>query len=96
MMKINFAEQDEAFIQTQIRLGVYRNATELVQDAVRKLREHATGAARLTAALDAGERDLAKGRVTEYTPDFMANSIARARQAAASGQNLSRPDVIPF
>jgi antitoxin ParD1/3/4 len=41
-MNINFAPIDESFIKNKIEEGYYSDATELVRDAVRKLREKRT------------------------------------------------------
>ena len=38
-MHIRFAEIDEGFIKSQVESGFYTNETEVVRDAVRRLRE---------------------------------------------------------
>ncbi len=38
-MNVNFPPVDEAYIKAKVADGFYSNATELVRDAVRRLRE---------------------------------------------------------
>lgn len=94
MMKIAFAEQDELYIKRQVESGFYSNATELVRDAVRRLRE-SDQRTRLLAALELGEKAIEEGRTTPYTPEFMAESKERAKKRAGNGEKAVRPDVVP-
>jgi antitoxin ParD1/3/4 len=96
MMKIAFAEQDALFIQNQVKQGFYSNATELVRDAVRRLREQQSHTDRLLAALDVGMQDIEAGRVVPYTPRLMEEIRLQAIENATHGKEVYRPDVIPF
>ena len=44
-MHVRFADVDENFIKTEVQSGFYTNETELVRDAVRRMREGRTGKA---------------------------------------------------
>ena len=83
-MNINFAAIDENFIKDKVADGYYSNATELVRDAVRRLRESEDQAmVRLKAALEEGERDIREGRVKEYTPGYVheiAERVLKSRR----------------
>lgn len=71
-MNIVFPPVDEQFIKAKIDAGYYSNATELVRDAVRRLRERDTSRYdELRAALAVGEDDYAAGRYEEYTPKLL-------------------------
>lgn len=71
-MNINFPPVDAHYIKTMVEDGFYSNATELVRDAVRRLREQADGKYnRLMAALEVGERDLREGRVVPCTQELL-------------------------
>ncbi len=93
-MNINFPPVDDAYIKTKVESGYYSNATEMVRDAVRRMREQDDQHARLLAALEAGERDLAAGRTVPYTPDLLKQVEQEARTQAAN-KRPANPDVIP-
>ncbi|MGH8498156.1 MAG: ribbon-helix-helix domain-containing protein [Methylococcales bacterium] len=94
-MNINFPPVDESYIKAKIRDGFYSNATELVRDAVRRLREQDDGKyARLMVALDGGEQAIREGRTETYTPQLLDQIEQDARQHAAEGRK-SDPDVCP-
>lgn len=91
-MNINFAPIDEAFIKNKIEEGYYSNATELVRDAVRKLREKEPEInVTLRAALKEGEVALSKGESDIYSPQLMTKIEARAREDVKNGV---KPDPI--
>ncbi len=94
-MNINFPPVDESYIKAKIEDGFYSNATELVRDAVRRLREiddHKYD--RLMAALEAGEQAIREGRSEPYTPALLDDIEQEARQHAAEGRKPN-PDVCP-
>ena len=94
-MNINFPPVDDSYIKTKVEDGFYSNATELVRDAVRRLREQDEDKyGRLMAALEAGEQAVREGRTKPYTPDFVKESTARARKMVADGE-APNPDVLP-
>jgi antitoxin ParD1/3/4 len=77
VMNVNFPPVDEGYIKAKVADGFYSNATELVRDAVRRLREQDDrDYASLIAALELGEQDIRESRVSEYTPG-RAQDIAR-------------------
>ena len=61
-MNINFPPVDAGYIKTKVESGYYSNATEMVRDAVRRMREQDDHHGRLLAALEIGEHDIAAGR----------------------------------
>lgn len=60
-MNINFPPVDDGYIKAKVESGYYSNATEMVRDAVRRMREQDDRHNRLLAALEIGERDIAAG-----------------------------------
>jgi antitoxin ParD1/3/4 len=90
-MKITFAEQDENFIRMQVEQGFYSNATELVRDAVRRLREN-TPQARLSAALEAAEQSVAAGRTQELTSERLMDIRSRAIVRAQHGEPIAHSE----
>ena len=94
-MNINFPPVDDNFIKDRIASGYYGNATELVRDAVRRLREGTeTKRERLLAALQLGEEQIARGEMVRYTPELLDEITERAMERAKKGEKPN-PDVTP-
>lgn len=92
-MNIDFPAIDETFIKGKVTGGYYTNATELVRDAVRRMREaDDSKIVRLARALEAGEADIAAGRTAPYTPELLAGIEKEARRRARKGRKPN-PDV---
>ena len=94
-MNINFPSVDEGFIKGMVDGGYYSNATEVIRDAVRRLRQQEEAQrTRLTAALELGERAIKEGRSAAYTPELLERIERNAREHAAEG-GKPNPDVCP-
>jgi len=93
-MNINFPPVDDTYIKSKVQGGYYSNATEMVRDAVRRMREQDSHHGRLLAALEIGERDIAAGRTVPFTPELVQQVEQEARTHAANNQPAN-PDVIP-
>jgi len=93
-MNINFPPVDDGYIKSKVESGYYSNATEMVRDAVRRMREQDGHHGRLLAALEIGERDIAAGRTVSYTPELLQQVEQEARIHAANN-HPANPDVIP-
>jgi antitoxin ParD1/3/4 len=93
-MNINFPSVDETYIKTKVRSGFYSNATELIRDAVRRMREQDEQRTRLFTAIKIGEEDIAAGRYKLYTPKLQSEIIENAKKKAAEGRKPKR-DVTP-
>jgi antitoxin ParD1/3/4 len=92
-MNIMFPSVDESYIKAKVRDGFYSNATELVCDAVRRLREFDDSKyARLMTALEEGEMAIKEGHTEPYTPYLLDQIEQDARHAAAEGRKPN-PDV---
>ena len=91
-MNINFPPVDDGYIKAKVESGYYSNATEMVRDAVRRMRERDDQHDRLLAALEAGERDIAEGRTVPYTPALLKQIEREARTHAANNRSPN-PDV---
>jgi len=91
-MNINFPSVDAGYIKTKVESGYYSNATEMVRDAVRRMREQDDEHRRLLAALEIGERDITAGRTVPYTADLL-NEIEEEARAHAVNSRPTNPDV---
>ena len=93
-MHVNFPPVADGFIKAKVESGYYSNATEMVRDAVRRMREQDDHHGRLLAALEIGERDIAAGRTLPYTPDLLKQIVPEARTSAAN-HSPANLDVLP-
>ncbi len=86
-MNIKFPPVDNSYIKAKVRDGFYSNATELVRDAVRRLREFDDNKyARLMKALEEGDRAIKDGRTKPYTPQLLDQIEQDARTCRCRGQ----------
>ncbi len=92
-MNIIFPSVDDNYIRNKVESGYYTNATELVRDAVRRMRENDANLYRLLSALAEGDEDAENGRITPYTPSLLDEIDQEARQALKEGKGIN-PDVI--
>ena len=72
-MHLSLTPKLEEFVKSKVDNGLYNNASEVVREALRLMREHEDirrlKLARLKKALAKGEADLAAGRFTSITDD---------------------------
>ena len=66
-MHVRFADVDENFIKAEVHNGFYVNETELIRDAVRRLREDKERAKRFQEAVSKGVQAIEQGETVELT-----------------------------
>lgn len=93
-MHIRFASQDAQFIEQAVAAGYYANETELVRDAVRRLRE-AKVAIPLYAAISAGVAEIAQGKTVRYTPKTMDGIKKRAAEKVKQKKPFNSAFAVP-
>jgi len=93
-MNINFPPVDDGYIKAKVKSGFYANATELIRDAVRRMREQDEKRDELLAALKLGEEDIATGRSRVYNDALFAEVVHNAKKKAAAGRK-PKPEVTP-
>ncbi len=85
-MNVIFPPVDESYIKAKVEDGFYTNATELVRDAVRRLREQDDAKyTRLISAIELGEKDAREGKGNAYTPEIFDQIMQDAKHHAAQG-----------
>jgi antitoxin ParD1/3/4 len=94
MMNINFPAVDETYIKQKVESGFYSNATELVRDAVRRMREADEQRQALLAAVQVGDEQIARGAYRVYTPELFEEIKRNARDKVKRGHQPN-PDVLP-
>jgi len=93
-MNINFPSVDETYIKQKVDDGFYSNATELVRDAVRHLREADEQRQAWLAAVQVGDDQIARGEYRPYTPELFEEIKRNARDKVKRGHQPN-PDVLP-
>ena len=93
-MKVSFSEVDEAYIRNKVESGYYVNVTEVIRDAVRRLRESEQG--RLEQALQEAEQNIADGNTEPLTRNLFQETVKAGIEESKQGKKITRPDVIPF
>jgi antitoxin ParD1/3/4 len=94
-MHVRFADVDENFIKTEVQGGFYTNETELVRDAVRRMREEKEHARRFQEAIAKGIRAVERGETVALTPDLLQEIKQDAIRKARNGESYSSTDAIP-
>lgn len=96
-MQVRFPEVDENYIKSKVEAGYYTNETEVVRDAIRRMREaekYYEKLEALQAAVEIGHQQMLRGEMIPYTPDFMEKSMQRAKENLAMGKAIC-DDVKP-
>jgi len=93
-MNIDFPPVDEGYIKAKVKSGHYADESELIRDAVRRMREQDEKREQLLAALRVGEEDIAAGQCRIYNSDLFAEIVRNAKEKTASGRK-PKPEVTP-
>jgi Arc/MetJ-type ribon-helix-helix transcriptional regulator len=93
MLKVSFAEIDEAYLRNKVDSGYYSSISEAVRDMVRKQRE--IDQSRLLSALEVGEQAILDGHVVDYRSDLFGTTALKGIAAAKRGDIPWNPDVRP-
>jgi antitoxin ParD1/3/4 len=93
-MHINLSPEMEQYLQSKVSSGYYSNASEVVRDAIRRMREEDEKLAALRAAVAVGDEQLERGEGAAYTPELVAKISEKAMANARKGKQVS-PDVTP-
>ncbi len=94
-MHIRFAGIDEKFIKNQVHDGYYTNETELVRDAVRRMREEDEKKRQFHDAVMLGDEAIERGDTQPLTSELMENIKKRAIKKAKKGEAFNNTDAIP-
>jgi antitoxin ParD1/3/4 len=93
-MNINFAPVDEAYIKQKVEDGYYTNATELIRDAIRRMRETDERYNEFVEAVLKGASQIDEGKGVPYTAKLHSQIVQNAKQKAKAGKKPNL-DVIP-
>ncbi|HUY68214.1 MAG TPA: type II toxin-antitoxin system ParD family antitoxin [Alphaproteobacteria bacterium] len=93
-MHINLSPEMEKYLESKVAEGFYGNASEVVRDALRRLREDDRKIAALRAAVKVGEEQIARGESQPLTPELIEEITQQAIANAKAGKKIN-PDVLP-
>ncbi len=94
-MDIELSPRSEELVRQKIASGQYRDASEVLEEALLILEEHDRQRLEaLRAALDIAEEEIARGEGIPYTPELVAEMRQNARKMAREGRTPD-PDVCP-
>ncbi len=93
-MHINLSPEMEKFLQDKVDSGFYGNASEVIRDAIRQMREEDVKMGALRAALKTSDDQLDKGEGINYSPELVERITDRAKTNTRRGRKVN-PDVIP-
>ena len=77
-MHLKFAPVDEKFIKEKVNLGFYSGETELVKDAVRRMREAEEKIKCFQTAVRIGDEQIANGETIPYSKDLIDKTTKSA------------------
>lgn len=90
-MHIKFSDIDDQFIKNTVAMGYYTSETELVRDAVRRLRENANLDA-MRKLLSTGLEQIEKSETIPYSAVVMDTAMKQAQKNHQSGKPI--PDEL--
>ncbi len=90
----SFPAEVENYIQSKVNSGFYGNASEVVRDAIRRLRDEDEKFEALRAAIKIGDDQIARGECERYSPTLMTELTRQAIENSKPGKKVN-PDVAP-
>jgi len=87
-MHLNLGSEFNNFIQGQVDSGLYGNATEVIRDALRHMKDRQENKhlETIRALLSVGEGQIASGKTASYTPDLLNRLTEEAIQNSKKGK----------
>lgn len=93
-MHLNISAEMEQYLQAKVGTGFYGNVSEVVRDAIRRMRDEDEKLTALRAAVRAGDEQLALGQGRDYTPERLEQITEQARANSRKGKKVGG-DVTP-
>jgi antitoxin ParD1/3/4 len=93
-MHINLSPEIEQYLQSKVRTGFYSNASDVIRDALRRMREEDEKIEALRAAARQGDEQIERGEGRVYTPELLGKAKRQATVNARAGKKVN-PDVAP-
>jgi len=93
-MHINLSPEIERYLQSKVEKGFYKNPSDVIRDAIRRMREEEEKLQALRAAVQAGDKQLEQGEGITYTPELLDKIKEKAFENARKRKKINR-DVTP-
>ncbi len=93
-MHINLSPEMEQYLQVKVGTGYYSNASEVVRDAIRRMRDEDEKLAVLRSAVAVGDEQLEHVEGATYTPELLKQITEKAFANGRNGKKVSA-DVKP-
>jgi antitoxin ParD1/3/4 len=93
-MHINLSPEIEQYLQFKVGSGFYSNASEVVRDAIRRMREDDERLEKLRAAVQIGDKQLDQGEGLVYSNSRLETITEKAFINAGNGKKVGS-DVTP-
>ena len=89
-MHLKLGSEFDSFIQKQVESGLYGNATEVIRDALRHMKEYEEEKqiGSIQAYLAVGEKQISKGETVSYTPELLNRLTEEAIQNSKKGKPI--------
>ena len=87
-MHINLSPEMEQYLQVKVGTGYYSNASEVVRDAIRRMRDEDEKLAALRSAVAVGDEQLERGEGATYTPERLKQITEKAFANARNGKKV--------
>ena len=91
-MYINLSQEMEQYLQSKVGTGFYSNPSEVVCDAIRRMREEDEKLVTLRAAVQIGDDQLDRGEGLAYTSERLATITEKAFANSRNGKKVN-PNV---
>jgi antitoxin ParD1/3/4 len=93
-MHVNLSPDVERYLHGKVEAGFYGNVSEVIRDAIRRMKDEDAKLEALRAAVQVGDEQIARGEYTLHTSESLGQSMERARTNAKRGKKVCS-DVIP-
>jgi antitoxin ParD1/3/4 len=93
-MHVNLSPEMESYIKGKVSSGFYGNSTEVIRDAIRRMRADEERATAFRRAVAEGEAQLDRGEGRDYSAKRLDELAETARKNLRSGKPID-PDVLP-
>lgn len=93
-MHLNLSSEMEQYLQAKVSTGFYGNVSEVVRDAIRRMRDEDEKLTALRAAVRVGDEQLALGQGRDFTQERLEQITEPVRANSRQGKKVSR-DVTP-
>lgn len=92
VMHINLSPEMERYLERKVSEGFYSNASEVVRDAIRRMKEDDKKIAAFQAAVRKGDEQLRRGEGVLFTPELLQKITDDAYENSRKGKKIN-PEV---